>query len=150
MEKIYIDSDIILDLLGRREPFYPYAAGLFSLVNSKEITAYVSPLIFSNLYYILRKLRSKETAIKSLHKLKLLVNILPIDDKIIELALLSELSDFEDAIQYYTAKENGINYLVTRNKKDYKKTDLIVCTAEEYLRIREGKKSNEDSDTTPK
>jgi len=150
MDKIYIDSDIILDLLGKREPFSPYAARLFSLVDSGEITAYVSPLIFSNLYYILRKLSSKETAVKSLHKLKLLVKIPPIDDKIIELALLSDFIDFEDAIQYYTAKENGINYLITRNKKDYKKTDLIVCTAEEYLRIREGKKSNAGSGITPK
>ncbi|MGA1840925.1 MAG: type II toxin-antitoxin system VapC family toxin [bacterium] len=142
MEKIYIDSDVILDLLGKREPFFTYAAGLFTLIDSGEITAYVSPLIFSNLYYILRKLTSKEMAIKNLHKLKLLVKILPIDDKIIELALLSEFNDFEDAIQYYTAKENGINYLITRNKKDYKKTDLIVCNADEYLRIRENKKSN--------
>ncbi|MGA1844590.1 MAG: type II toxin-antitoxin system VapC family toxin [bacterium] len=150
MDNIYIDSDIILDLLGKREPFFPHAAKLFSLVDSGEITAYVSPLIFSNIYYILRKLLSKEKAIKGLHKLKLLVKVLPIDDKIIELALVSEFNDFEDAIHYYTAKENGIYYLITRNKKDYKKTDLIVCTAEEYLRIREGKKDNTGSDVGSK
>lgn len=138
MNEIYIDSDIILDLLAKREPFYPFSAELFSLVEEGKINAFVSPLIFSNLYYLLRKLKSKEIARKSLYKLKLLVKILPVDEKIIELALLSEFDDFEDAIQYYTAKGNNIHYLVTRNIKDYKKADITICTAEEYLKTRQG------------
>jgi len=135
VRKIYLDSDIILDLLAERDPFYPFSAELFTLVEEAKITAFVSPLIFSNLYYLLRKLKSKDIARKSLQKLRLLVRILPIDEKIVELALLSEFDDFEDAIQYYTAKKNGIHYLITRNIKDYKKTDITVCTAEEYLKI---------------
>ena len=140
VDRIFIDSDIILDLLAKREPFFRFSAEIFSLVDSKKIIAYVSPLIFANLYSILRKLRSREVAGESLNKLKLLLKILPIDEKIIELALLSEFNDFEDAIQYYTAKENGISYLITRNKKDYKQTDLIICTAEEYLSMWKSKR----------
>lgn len=133
MKKIFVDSDIILDLLEKRQPFYRHAAELFSLIEKRRIKAHVSPIIFTNLHYILRKLTEKEQAVKALQKLKLLVTILPVDEKIIGLALASEFSDFEDAIQYYTAKENGLNCLLTRNKKDYKKADITIMTAEEYL-----------------
>lgn len=135
MENIFVDSDILLDLLAKREPFYQYAAEFFLLVEKERIKAYVSPIIITNLHYVLRKLKKKKQAIKSLQKLKLLVKILPVDEKIVELALASDFNDFEDAIQYYTAKENGIDYLLTRNKKDYKMADITVMTAEEYLEI---------------
>lgn len=119
----------------KESPSIDFCAELFSLVEKGKIHAFVSPLIFSNLYYLLRKLKSKEIARKSLCKLKLLVKILPVDEKTIELALLSEFDDFEDAIQYYTAKGNNIRYLITRNGKHYKKSDITVCTAEEYIKI---------------
>ncbi len=135
MTKIFIDSDVILDLLAKREPFYPYAAELFSLVEKGKIKAYVSAIIITNLHYVLRKLTNKEQAIKSLQKLKLLVKILPVDEKIIDLALASEFKDFEDSIQYYVAKENGIDFLLTRNKKDYKTADITILTPEEYLKL---------------
>ena len=139
INEIFIDTDIILDLLAKREPFYHYAAELFSLIDSKEIKAYVSPIIFSNLHYILRKVSNKEKTLKSLLKLKLMVNILPVDEKIIELALASDFNDFEDAIQFYVAKENKIQYLLTRNKKDFKKADIFVMSADEYLNISKSK-----------
>lgn len=135
MEKIFIDSDIILDLFAKREPFYQYAAEVFSLVEKGMIKAYVSPIIIANLHYVLRKLKNKDQAIKALQKLRLLVKILPVNEKIIDLALASEFTDFEDSIEYYTAKGNGIKYLLTRNKKDYTKADITVMTAEEYIEV---------------
>ena len=135
MKEVFVDSDIILDLLAKREPFYQYAAEFFSLVEKGRIKAHVSPIIITNLHYVLCKLKNKAQVIKSLQKLKLLVKILPVDEKIVELALASDFKDFEDAIQYYTAKENGIDYLLTRNKKDYKKAVITVMTSEEYLEI---------------
>ena len=142
MDKVFIDTDIILDLLAKREPFYPHAAELFSLIDKKILKAYVSSIIFSNLHYILKKLTNKDTALKSLLKLKLLVSVLPVDEKIIELALASDFNDFEDAIQFYVAKENNIQYLLTRNIKDFKKADISVMTAEDYLKILRVKNKN--------
>lgn len=133
MEKVYVDTDIILDLLTKRNPFYRPAALLFSMAERKEVKVFVSPLIFANLFYILRKSGSPSIAVTTLKKLKLLVTILPIDDKIINLALSSSFTDFEDAIQYYTALEHDITCLITRNKKDYKNPAIAICTAEEYL-----------------
>jgi len=130
---VFIDTDIILDLLTKREPFYPHAARLFSRVETKKLKACVSSLIFANLFYILRKETSAPTAIAILKKLRQLVTVLPVDDKIIAQSLDSGFSDFEDAIQYHTALSKGINYLLTRNVKDYRKPVITVCTAEEFL-----------------
>ena len=68
--------------------------------------------------------------------MKALLHVLTIDEKIVELALSSGFRDFEDAVQYYSALEENLEYLITRNKEDYKKTGIIVCNAREYLAIR--------------
>jgi predicted nucleic acid-binding protein len=131
---LFVDSDIILDLLAKREPNYIHAANLFTLIDHKEVNAFTSPIVFANLHYILRKLTSNATALKSLRKLKTLINILPVDEKVIEQLLNSEFTDFEDAIQYFTAVNNKINIIITRNKTDYKKSKISVLTAEEFLK----------------
>ncbi len=136
MTKIFVDSDIILDLLAEREPHYIYAAKLFTLADLKKVRIFTSPLVFANLHYILKKLKSNNFALNNLRKLKTLINILPVNEKIIEQALNSGFKDFEDAIQYFTAVNNGINLILTRNKKDYKKSKITVFTAEEFLKVR--------------
>lgn len=135
MKKIFIDTDIILDLLARRGPFYKFSAELFTLIDSGKIKAYTSSIIFTNLHYILRRLHNKSKATKSLQKIRTLLHVLAVGEKIIDLALASDFKDFEDAIQYYVAIENNINYLLTRNIKDYKKTEINILTAEQYLKF---------------
>ena len=137
--KLFVDSDIILDLLAQREPHYIHSARLFTLIDQKIVIAYTSPLIFANLHYLLKKLTSNTSALKSLRKLKTIINILPIDEKVIEQALNSEFNDFEDAIQYFTAINNGITLIITRNKSDYKRSKINTANAEEFLRIWETK-----------
>jgi predicted nucleic acid-binding protein len=134
MIKLFVDSDIILDLLAKREPHYIHAARLFTLIDQNELIAYTSPLIFANLHYLLKKQTSNLLALKSLRKLKALLNILSIDEKVIEQSLNSEFNDFEDAIQYFTAVNNGITLIITRNKTDYKRSKIDVLTAEEFLK----------------
>ena len=133
MNKIFVDTDIILDLLGNREPFYIHSANLFSAADRKEISIYVSALSFANLNYILSRQYSAVQARKKLMIFKTLVTVLSITDKVIELALTSDFKDFEDAIQYYSAIENNIKVLLTRNLKDYKSALIPVLTAEQFL-----------------
>ena len=133
MKKIFVDTDIILDLLGNREPFYIHSANLFSAADRKEISIYVSALSFANLNYILSRQYSAVQARKKLMIFKTLVTVLSITDKVIELALTSDFKDFEDAIQYYSAIENNIKVLLTRNLKDYKSALIPVLTAEQFL-----------------
>jgi predicted nucleic acid-binding protein len=132
--KIFVDTDVVFDLLAKREPFYTYAAQLFTNADKQEVTICVSSLCFGNLNYILSKHKSAVEARKILSRFKVLVTILPVDDKIIELALNSDFKDFEDAIQYYCAIENGINILITRNLKDFKPVRIPVLTAEEFVK----------------
>ncbi|MBZ0199008.1 MAG: PIN domain-containing protein [Ignavibacteriaceae bacterium] len=141
MIKVYVDSDIILDLLAQREPHFEHVAKLFTLIDQQKIEAYTSPLIFANLHYLLKKLTSNASALKSLRKLKTLINILPVDERVIEQALNSEFNDFEDAIQYFTAVNNGINLLLTRNKVDYKKSKITISSSEEFLKSWYAKKN---------
>lgn len=138
MEKIFVDTDIILDLLSSREPFYVYSANLFSAADKNEIKIFVSSLSFSNLNYILSKQYSSDQAKKRLLKFKTLVTVLSVTDKVVDLALSSDFKDFEDGLQYFTAIENNIKTLLTRNLKDYKNAEISVMTAEQFLR---GKKN---------
>ena len=135
MHDLFVDTDIILDLLAKREPYYIHAARLLTLAVENKIQAYTSPIIIANIHYVLSKLQSKDKALQSILKLRSFIKILPVDDKIIELALSSNFNDFEDAIQYYTAKSSDLTFLITRNKKDYKVNDISICTAEEYINI---------------
>ncbi len=139
MIKLFVDSDIILDLLAEREPHYIHAARLFTLIDQNKIVAYTSPLIFANLHYLLKKQTTNLAALKSLRKLKTFINILPIDERVIEQSLNSEFNDFEDAIQYFTAVNNGITLIITRNKTDFKRSKIDVLTAEEFLKSLETK-----------
>lgn len=134
MDKIFVDSDIILDLLSGRLPHYNPAAELFSLADEGDIKIFVSSLSFANVNYILSRQYNGDQARKKMLKFKTLVSVLSVNEKIIELALSSEFKDFEDAIQYYTAIENDLATLLTRNLKDFRKADISVLTAEQYVK----------------
>ncbi len=134
MQRIFADTDILLDLLAEREPFYEYAALLFSQADRKSIEIAVSSLSFATLNYLLSKIYSGEQAKMKLLKFKTLVKVLPVSDKIVELALSSDFKDFEDALQYYTATEHSIKVLLTRNLKDFRKAEITVLTAQQFLK----------------
>jgi predicted nucleic acid-binding protein len=134
MKKIFLDTNIILDLLGYRMPFYTEAAELFSLADKNKIKLSISSLCLADTHYILSKQNQEKEVRKILRKFKVLVNVLSLDDKIMDLALNSEFRDFEDAIQYYTALENEQDLIITRNLNDFKESKLPVMTAGEFIK----------------
>lgn len=134
MAKVFVDTDIILDLLAGREPYYQYAAKLFSMADSGKIEICVSSLTFSNLNYILSKQFSVAQARKKLLTFKTLVTVLSVNEKVVDLALNSDFKDFEEALQYFTATEFKVTTLLTSNLKDYKKAEIAVLSAEQYLK----------------
>ena len=136
MEKVFIDTDIALDLLSQQEPHFSAAATLFTLADKGKIVVYISSLSFSNLNYLLTRQYNASESRRILNSFKVLVKVMAVDDKIIELALSSKFPDFEDAIQYFTAIENGINILLTRNIKDYKLASIAILSAEDYLKSK--------------
>ena len=135
MDKLFLDTNIILDLVSPRPPFSLFAQKLFSKSQKLNMGIYASALSFPNINYLLSRVTNKETAKQVLLKIKPLITILPLTYKIIQLALASDFNDFEDAIQYYTALENNITTLITRDLKDFKKANIRVMTSEEYLNL---------------
>lgn len=130
-----MDTNIILDLLQKREEFYLEAQELFTLADKREVNLYVSALSIANIHFTLFKyLKFEDRKVVSI--LKVLVKVLPIDHKIIELSLALDFNDFENAIQYYTAMENNMDVILTRNKRDFKNLEIPVLTAKEFLRSR--------------
>ena len=133
MVKIFVDTDICIDLLSGRKPHNAFAEQLFTLADNRKVNICISALSFSNIDYILQSQFKKKDSRSILAKFKTLVTVLSVDDKIIELAMASDFDDFEDAIQYNTVIENKINILITRNLKDYKKATIQVINPETFL-----------------
>jgi predicted nucleic acid-binding protein len=134
MNNIFLDTNIVLDLLAYRMPFYTEAAKLFSLADKKQLKLSISALCIADSNYILSKQHPEMEVRKVLRNFKVLVNVLPLDDKISELALNSDFKDFEDAIQYFTAIENGQDLIITRNQQDFKESKIPVMTAGEFIK----------------
>lgn len=134
MSRLLIDTNIVNDLLSKRDKFYDEAADLFSRADKKELELTISSLTFANTNYILTKLKTSKEAREILRKFKVLVELLSLDDKITELALSDDnFPDFEDGLQYYSAIENQIDIIITRNKKDFKNSKIPILTAKEFL-----------------
>ena len=135
MNKVFIDADIILDLLLDREPYSRSSLKLFTAIEEREVIAFTTPVILANIYYISAKMVDRKSALEYVRKLLTLLKVTAVDEKIMLLAANSDFKDFEDSIQYYAAKNEAVDFLITRNKMDYKIADLTVCTPDEYLSV---------------
>lgn len=134
MIKILIDTNIIIDLLAKREKFYLDSLKIFSLADRSKVELVVSTLSIANTHYLLNDVMKMKNARAIIRKFKVLVNSYPLNDKIIELALSdNNFKDFEDGIQYYTALESNCKAILTRNVKDFKNSNLPVFRPKEYL-----------------
>lgn len=134
MKRIFVDTNIVIDLLSRRELFYEEAAFLFSLADNKKIELALSSLTIANTSYVLYRQMGASNARSILRKLRLIVQVLPLDDKIVGLALNDEtFSDFEDGLQYFTAIENRQDLIITRNLKDFKNSKIPTMTAGQFI-----------------
>lgn len=137
MNKAFIDTDVILDLMTAREPFAMDAARIFSLSEKKKVSICTTGLVLSNAYYVLRKLGTHKKVIEKLTQLSTMIDIIGVPKIAVEQALKSPFNDFEDALQHYAALTENIKIIVTRNIKDYKYSELAVLTPDQYLKSRE-------------
>lgn len=134
MRKLFVDTNIVIDLLSRREPFFEEAAELFSLADKKLVELSVSSLTVANTSYALLRQMDSNKAKSVLRKLRLILKILPLDDKIVGLALNDDtFTDFKDGLQYFTAIEDEQEVIITRNLKGFKKSKLPTMTAKQFI-----------------
>ena len=135
MTDLFIDTDVIIDFLIDRKPFSREAAIIFTLIEQKKLKGFSSSLTFSNLYYVLRKIESHNRVISKLDSLSKMVGILKVEEQTIKNALASGFPDFEDSIQYFSAVDSKkIDVIITRNIKDFKKSELPVMTPGDFLK----------------
>ena len=133
MISVFIDTDIVLDLFIDRQPHLENARKIFQSASDEKIKLFTSVTTFTNSYYILRKLISNIRAKEKLHFLEKKVYVLDTQHEVIKQALYSRFSDFEDAVQHFTAVSHKMDILITRNIKDYKNAILPVKTAADFL-----------------
>ncbi|KIA89554.1 type II toxin-antitoxin system VapC family toxin [Kaistella jeonii] len=133
MQRIFLDTNIVIDFLGERDGFYEPAAKIMTLADHKKIKIFTSPSSISNTYYLLSKYENTKIAMEKIRKFKVLCAISLMDDEVVEKAINSDFKDFEDAMQYFSAIASHCDLIVTRNEKDFKNAMIPVMNGESYL-----------------
>lgn len=124
--RILLDSNIILDVALKREPFYKEAKEIIEAIDDKKFSFYVSSVSITDIHYILSKASSRSYSLSFLNDLCETMGICITDKTAILNSLNSNFKDFEDAVQYFSALEAGINIILTRNEKDFKQAKRIT------------------------
>ena len=134
MKNIFLDTNVIIDFLGDRRPFSLLAAKIFNYSLQGKVKVFISAVSYNNIYYILRQSLTNRETIKLLDELCEMTEIADVTKAIIKKSLKTDFKDFEDAIQYNCALSiNKIDFIVTRDTKDFKNSVLPVLTPEEAL-----------------
>ncbi len=131
--KLFWDTNVMFDFLGERDPFYISAAKIATLADKREVTVIASALSYATISYLLTKYEGIEKTKDKLRKFKVISEICELDELIIEKGLNSDFSDFEDSLQYYSALRTECDIIITRNGKDFKKSQIPVMTPDEFL-----------------
>ena len=133
MKKVFLDTNVVIDLLDNRKPYADDAVALFTLAYDKKIVLYVSALTYATASYLLRK-HGKEQTRLLLGNLRQLSKVTNAGEKEVDDALASTFEDYEDALQYYSAVGKNVDAIITRNKKDFTNSRLPVMSPDEFLR----------------
>ncbi len=130
--KVFLDTNIVIDLLDKRPPFHIAATRIFTLAYNKEIELFVSPFTYATAAYLLRKNGPSQLR-QLLRNLRQLVNVSVADERVVDDALASQFDDYEDALQYYSALTIDADIIITRNTKDFLRSSIPVYMPDEFL-----------------
>lgn len=136
MKKILIDTDVILDFFFDRKPFSEYSGQVLALCETGKIKGFVTPVICSNLYYLLRQTATHKKVTEKLALLLSFIDVIQMNRETVLAAINSGFKDFEDALQNFAAQTAGnIDVIVTRNVKDFSKSEISVLLPNDFLTI---------------
>ncbi len=134
MKNVFVDTNILIDLLADRAPFSKFAIEIFNLAEKKEVRLFTSSHSYATTHYLLKKHISEKELRGLLYSLLDFVDLIPIDISIIKNSLSSNYKDFEDAIQIFAAHSMpDMDYIVTRNVRDFKDAGITVLPPAEVL-----------------
>lgn len=142
MKRVFLDTDVVMDFLTKREPFAIESMKLMEYGSRKELELHISSLSLSNIHYLISRIENKAIARHKIKAILKLVKTLSVHKSTIEKAAYSDFKDFEDGIQNFCAAENGIQSIITRNVKDYSKSKLSIQTPKEFITDFENNKQN--------
>ena len=134
MTRLFLDTNIVVDLLDRREPFCHDAARIFTMAYNREVQIVMSPMTFTTASFLLRK-HGTEGVRSLLSNFRQLSHVATVNEQTIDDSLASQFKDFEDAVQYYAAIKSKADIIITRNGKDFAHSKIPVMTASEYLAL---------------
>lgn len=137
MIQVLLDSDIILDLVLKREPHFPDALEVFKAIARERFAPYVTAIALLNVNYFAEKEQGRHFALVEIQNLLSLLTVCSTDAFILNLALASPIDDFEDAVQHESAIVNGLDGIVTRNLKDFENASLSVYSPKQFLTVLE-------------
>ena len=131
--KVFVDTNVLVDVLARREPFYQDSAYVWTLAEQGRVAGFVSVISFNNIYYVVRRLRTRRVANRMMVLLRDTFTPVALDKQILDQAIDAGLSDLEDAIQYFSAVRVGADCIISRDVRVFPKSDLLVLTPQELL-----------------
>ena len=136
MKRVLFDTDVLLDFLFDRKPFSDHTLKLLLACQDKKMIGFITPVIFSNMYYILRQQASHVYVKEKLDVLISILRVLSMSEQTVHLAINSSFKDMEDALQYFSALKNAnVDAILTRNTKDFKKSAIPVFLPSEWIAV---------------
>lgn len=133
MRILFIDTNILVDLLLRRMPFYNDAVKILNLRKDHQVGYCCSALSFPNVHFQIKKKYTEKESRLLLENLSAGITFISLSENIVRSGFKSDFNDFEDSLQYLSALEAKADYIITRNKKDFKKSKIPVMAPDEFL-----------------
>ena len=132
MIRVFLDTNILVDLISDRKPFSKHAIEIFKSAEERKMQLFTSSHSIATAHYLLKKYVDEKELRGILSNLLEFLDVIPVDIDVLKKGLRSIHKDFEDAIQILCASSiTGIDYIVTRNTKDFKTSEIAVLTPDE-------------------
>jgi predicted nucleic acid-binding protein len=135
VNKVLLDSDVVLDFVLERKPFDIEAGEIFRLLGADKFIGYVADITVINVYYIGRKIKGREDALDTIEKLLQILEICVAEKRLLQKSLKSQITDYEDAVQHACAEAENLDAIITRNLADYKNATITVYSPTEFLNL---------------
>lgn len=135
MTRLFLDTNVVVDLLDRREPFCHDAVRIFTMAYNRQVQLFVSPMTFTTASFLLRR-HGTEGVRNLLSNFRQLSRVATVNERTIDDSLASQFKDFEDAVQYYAAVKIKADFIITRNGKDFALSQIPVLTPSEFLELK--------------
>jgi predicted nucleic acid-binding protein len=133
--RVLLDSNVCFDFLLARPDDFVNAAAIFSGLKDGDFEGFVCSVTFTTIHYVVRKVESRESALLAVDTLMKVVEVCPVDRRVLEQARLLAFKDYEDAVQCASAVAEGLDAIVTRNTRDFEQSPIPVYSPAEFLGI---------------